>query len=350
MVSKSPVPAHPVLLGLYHVVSLSDDRVQIANAGRSVVLSGEGLSRRILPLLDALDGRTGTDELSRRFPDLMPDVLEGLAEKELLTDGRPPESGRVDLDAAAAISLERAPAATAEALSQATVAVAGCGPVGGMVATLLARAAVGHLLLCDPRPATRGDISLLGTPASAGRGHTRGDLTRVLCSDLSDTRAEIASPPRHGGLDERPSVRLAVVEVGYEEGDRFPPDAEACLRNGIPYLLHTQDALEAIVGPLVGGPGSPCHHCARNRLFSNLEGLDEYRAYRAHRSAVAPHPDASLAAHVSLVAGVAAAQALQALAGATPFCSRGALVIDLQAMTIAREVILPLPNCPSCSA
>lgn len=345
--SDGELPAQPLLSGLYHVMPLGPDRVQIANAGRSVVLSGEGIARRVLPLLEALDGTAPLDDLGQRFPELVPDVLQGLAAKGLLLDGSGAEGELSGGPARAALALGHGvPAQAIQTLAGATVAVTGCGPVGSTVAALLGKARVGRLVLSDASRPSADEAAASPVLFGGEPGATRAEAARAMCRSVGDAQVDLAPVPRTGGLPD--GIDLAVIEVCYEIGDRPSPDADACLLTGVPYVVHGQDALEAVVGPFVRPPASPCHCCAQRRRSSNVDRPDEYVAYRLHRAEAAPGPDAFLAAHSAVVAGVVASQALEALVGGEPPCERGMLAIDLAEMTIEREEVLPVPGCPSC--
>ena len=143
-------------------------------------------------------------------------------------------------------------------------------------------------------------------------------------------------------------AHLAVIESRYRTaGDTFD-EAEVCLASGIPYMTHGQDALEAVVGPLVKPGGSPCHRCAESRRLAHEDHLHEHLAYRDHRARHAPRPDAFLAAHSAFLAGLVATEALHFLAGGTPAVLDGALVVDLLTMAVRREEVLPVPGCTGC--
>lgn len=341
------LPSHPLLIGLYHVVPLSSDRVQIANAGRSVVLSGEGFTQRVLPLLEALDGHTQLDDLRRRFPELVPDVLEALAVKGMLTDGTaaPSDSESPSADAALALSTDLSPGEIADIVASAVVAVVGCGPVGSTAANLLAKAGVGRLLLCDSDEVRAADVSLSPPLSAAQHGQPRAEATRTTCIGSATASVETTRRPSEHAL-KAAGVDLAVLEIGYEHNCPGPSEADALRHAGIPFLMHTQDALEAVVGPLVRPGRTPCHRCALIRFFSNREDLDEHLAYRAHRARVARKPDAFLGAHCSIVAGIVAVEALCAL---VPTQSCGNVrVIGLRDITVTQETVLPVPDCASC--
>lgn len=342
------LPLYPLLPGLYHVVPLSADRVQIANAGRSVVLSGDGFALRVLPLLEALDGRTNLQDLRRRFPDLVPHVLDALVAKGMVTGGTVASSDMASsfTDTALALGPDSSPCEASEILASAVVAVVGCGPVGSAVANLLAKAGVGRLLLSDSDSVYSADIPLSPSLSVAHEGQPRVEATRKTCVAGAATSAETMIQPREQDL-KAAGVELVVLEVGYEHDDFQPSTADALLHAGIPFLMHTQDALEALIGPMVTSGVAPCHRCTLTRLFSNRDDLDEHLAYRAHRAHMAPKPDAFLGAHCSIVAGIVAVSALRSLVARPP---HGVVrMVDLLDVHLRQETIVPVPDCSGCA-
>jgi len=337
--SDDHLPAQPLLGGLYHVLPLGPDRVEVANAGRSVVLSGDGLAARLVPFLNALDGRTTLSELRDRSPDLCDRILKALLDKDLLTEGLDP-AGADSIDTrltASAFGLS--PAEVRRRLEQAAVVVSGCGPVGGTAARHLAQAGVGRLVLVDTRGASAADLAASPFLSAAVLGQSLAMATRRLCMEAS-SEADIVTAPLL-------AEALAGI-VGYGTQPGPVADAEVCMSAGVPHLLHTQDALEAVVGPLVGPAGHPCHRCLETRRRSHVHHLEEDLAYRRHRAHVAPESDAFLAAHTSLVGGLLATEALRALLDAEPVALGAALVVDLAALTVHREVVVPVTGCPGC--
>lgn len=345
--TAQPPSARPLLLGMYHVTPLAPDRVQVGNAGRSIVLSGQRITERLTPLLRALDGRHTVDELTRRFPGLVPDALEALGEKGFLVDGAGGEddSSITARLTATALSCASSPADLATSFAAATMVLSGCGPVGGMVAVGLAKAGIGRLLLADPQPTSSRDISLSCVLPLASEGQPRTEVVGALCKEVGATLAQPV--PRPLPPDALREVDLALIEVGYEANGRVSPDADTCLSSGTTYLPYTQDGLDVVIGPMVLAGTGPCHRCLESRRQSHLAHLAEDLAYHQSRSQTAPRADTFLAAHNSIVAGVLATECLAFLVS-EPRTRGAVLVIDLAGMTMVHEALPRVPDCLGC--
>lgn len=345
LAANAEVPYRPLLMGLYHTVPFGADRVLVANAGRVVSLSGPSFAHRVGPLLSALDGTATRDELEARFPDLAPAVLPALVNKGLLTDAAPITDTTKVGPSLASMSFPDAPS-SAEAvrrLADAVVTLPSCGPVGGQVAVLLAKAGVGGLVLSDARQVTPRDVAV---SAPLGPGHTgqhRASAIAHVCIAAGAAVEVVESSPVQA---RSPAGQLAVLELGYDH--QSWSQADACLANGMPYLLVSQDALQAWIGPLAQLGGRPCHHCLRARRLSHESHPEEHLAYMEARAASAPGPDAFLAAHTAVVAGIVASEALRSLLEAHPLTHGAVLVLDLANMTVTRELLQPVPGCEVC--
>jgi bacteriocin biosynthesis cyclodehydratase domain-containing protein len=348
--TTSGLPERPLLSGLYHVVPLGRDRVQVVNAGRAVVFSRKEAGSRLASLLEALDGTATTVELKERFPDLVPSALEALAGKGLLLEGSGSDQALGPRGVAAALGVAepgRMPSVPeiAHQLTRSTVAFVGCGPVAGAAAVLLAKAGVGRLLLSDPTDVSAGDIAVSPVLGPAAAGHTHDRSTATACRTAAPTTA-VCIPEREGELE---ACDLVVVAGGLD-GGVGGQHADRCLIAGVPYLVFGQDAAQAIVGPLVLPGAPPCHRCAEERRLGNVEHLDEHLAYRRHRVDTDPGPDAFVAAHSATVAGIVATEALRVLTGVPAMTEGGAFVLDLVTTSIIREDVLPVPGCSGCAA
>ena len=337
LTASAAVPLRPLLSGLYHVVPLGPDRVQVCNAGRSVVVTGTGFGESLPPLLASLDGTRSAKELESSFPNVVP-VLRGLASRGLVIDGG--DGGSAPMPAATAIVDAPPPEETALRLSGATVALAGTGAVALTAAVSLAKAGVGRITVDDSRVVTPDDVdaSPVLHPDAAGRTvrEALGNATLGVARTVVAQTSDVVAPD------------LVIVEQLYTKTGLHPPAADAALAVGAPYIVHGQDALQATVGPLVQRGGRPCHRCAETRRHGNVAHIDEHLAYLAHRAGVAPGPTALLAAQTSIVAGYLSLAVLRALLTATPTKDATVLVIDLASGAARREPLLQVPLCDGC--
>lgn len=330
-------PQRPLLSGLFHAVPLGPDRVQVCNAGRSVVLTGAGFGESLPQLLASLDGTRSIEELDSSFPDLVP-VLRGLAARGLVIDG----GGLAGASVSAAVAIPEAPPpeVAAQQLRRATVALAGTRAVALTAAIALAKAGVGRIAVDHSRVVTQGDVEASPVLRNRAAGREVVDVLRHALGHATGT--SVSQTADIAGAD------LLIVEQRYAATGLHPPAADAALAAGTPYIVHGQDGLEATVGPLVRRGGSPCHRCAEARRQGNIAHINEHRAYLAHRAAVAPEPTALLAAQTSIVAGCLSLAALRALLGVAP-AESDVLVIDLASGGAHHEPLLPLPECDGCA-
>lgn len=340
--------SRPALLGLYHAVQLGSDRVEVCNAGRSVVLTAPGKAEALVAFLHACDGTASLTELSDRFRDLaVGSLVESLDARGLLTEGGDPSlgSGR----ARAAIALHNGTAADpAQQLRDATVLLAGCGPVGALTAVNLAKACVGSIVLVDDGLVSANDVIACPVFDHQGVGHTRSEVVAQACAASDAVSVSTGGDAEVAMLD---GVTMAIIQATYGDTGIVAPVADAALHAAVAHIVHHQDALELVVGPVIEAGGRPCHHCMESRRLSHVAHLDEHLAYLAHRSLGDPEPDAFLAAHTSLAAGLLATRVLQHLTGSTPDGTRGtALVLDLATSEWRRERVLEVPGCAGCAA
>lgn len=342
------MPHRPLLSAIYHVVPVGFGRVQIGNASRAFVVSGLAPTERLVAVLRALDGTRTVDELRADFPDLVPNVLAGLLKLGLLVEGdadllRADPSDEAHLDELVG---GLPAAALGDRLRDRTVVIAGCGPVGSSVALHLAKADVGNLVLVDVEPLSVDEAIASPVFRRTDVGRPRADVTRDLCRDAGGTCPSDlpnVSPAVLSAAD------VVVVEARYEPDGILGPVADDALASRIPYLLHRQDGLEAVIGPLVGPGGEPCHRCLETRRIGHVTHVEEHRAYLRHRSEVAPGSDVRLAAHAAVVSGLIATEVLRHLVGSTPRIADGALVIDLASSDVRLEPVLAVPECLGCA-
>lgn len=347
--------AFPVLAGLYHAVQLGVDRVEVCNASRSVVLTAPGNAGAVVALLHALDGSVSVDELETRHPGIaVRALLDSLDARGLLVDAAVSMNGENARDTRAVLTasgLQRATTARTSAtpLASCTVLVAGCGPVAAAAAVALAKAGIGRMLLADDQLVSQRDVSTCPVLPHDGLGRPRSEALRDACMRSENVLATVVDPAETAAS--LSDVTIVIIQARYEVCGLLAAAADAALAAGVDHIVHWQDALEVTIGPVIRRSGRPCHRCMESRRLSHVAHLDEHAAYLAHRAQTSPEPEAFLASHTSVAAGLLSTAVLQHLTG-TPDerASRSAIVLELATSEWRREPVLEVPGCAACAA
>lgn len=339
--------SRPALIGLYRAVRLGTDRVAVCNAQRSVVLTAPGHGDALMALLGALDGTASIDQLTERFPGLrVPALLQTLGTSGVLMDAASAPGHHVPT-ATALHASSAAPAAGPRRLHDATVVLAGCGPVAATTAVVLAKAGIGRLVLADEHTVSDNDVITSPVFGHDALGQSRALAVAQACTASGDVRIEIADAHVAGALD---GATIAIIQARYGDSGMCAPLADTALQARVACVVHWQDALELLISPIIDGGGRPCHRCMEARRLSHVAQIDEHLAYLTHRSRTAPEPDSFLAAHTALSAGLLATRVLRHASGTLPQSERGtAFVIDLAAAEWRREAVLEVPGCTACA-
>jgi hypothetical protein len=192
----------------------------------------------------------------------------------------------------------------------AAVGVVGLDRVGAQVATGLALAGVGTLLLDDDRPVTGEDPGAGVTPAD--RGSPRADVVARVVRE-SAPRTRIGRP---GGMP--PDVVVTVAEEAVDTGRGL-----ALLAADVPHLPVVLRAADALVGPFVEPGLSPCLRCLD---LHRADADPAWPVVLAQLTAAARAGRTSCAATAALAAvtgGIVVAEVLAHLDGERP-ATRGA--------------------------
>ena len=309
------------------------DQVQLEAGGRRVLVSGVDTA-----VVRRLVGRPGTDRPGTP-PAGTAALQRTLVERGLLWPARPagdtrrrPPRPRLasELAALSACHGERA-AEVLAARGHCTVVVHGAGRVGPHVAALLAAAGVGRVHLAEREPA-RLHHAMPGGVAPADEGEPLDSVTAAAVRHAAPG-TDCSPPPASEPPD------LAVLAL-----DR-PPDEErrdALHRLGTAHLLVSLDAERGVVGPLVIPGLTGCLHCA------DLHRLDRDPAWTALAVQLAlPHPagTAGAVALATVIAGVAALQALDFLDGGQPASVEGSLELHPPDWRLRRRSWPAHPGC-----
>lgn len=323
---------------------------------RALVLGGIG--EGAAQLIAAIDGTRDGDELraTARRLGLDPGVADQLL--RLLLDGAVVDDAAVSPMPLAGLShLERdrlAPdlasiSMTSDRLDggietmgrrqRATVVVFGGGRVGAGIATLLAAAGVGHIVVDDHQPCRAADCAPAGS-SSNDTGATRSQAAHAAIHRASGAVRTNALPA---------SAR-ADVAVLAPAGALAPEVAETLMRSGTPHLLAAVRETTGIVGPFVVPGTTACLRCL------DLHRSDRDPAWPLIAAQLAtegrrPAVNACDVVLATLVASVAALQVLTAIDSVAhprakaPATHDGTLEITLPDWRIRRRGWFAHPAC-----
>jgi molybdopterin-synthase adenylyltransferase len=235
-------------------------------------------------------------------------------------------------------------------LHRARVAVLGCGGLGCWVASGLACAGVGSLLLIDDDRVEISNLNrqLLFGEADIGHLKVEAAAKRLLAFN---SQLEVIPVTRRvrGAADLQ-----AVLEVGADlivSTADWPPHElprwvnEVSLGTGIPWIGAGQFPPRLRVGPLVVPGQSACLECLEAATRSSFDLYDELSAWRSR----AETPDASVGPVTAVIGSLLASEAMQLILGArTPASLNHALLLDVETMRLDREEIVRQRSCPAC--
>ncbi|GIG30471.1 hypothetical protein Cma02nite_30710 [Cellulomonas marina] len=188
---------------------------------------------------------------ARRVGALPDAVLPGLLALGVLDEGRAdPRAARAAVVCADAACLAGGGGGAAEVLTRreaAVVGVLGLGPTGLVVASTVAAAGVGTVVLDDPGPVRSGDVG----PGAYRWADVGSPRVAAAARALADVRVDVRTT-----ADRRPDV-LVVVEHGAADPARAP----VLLGAGVPHLSVVVREADALVGPFVVPGRTPCLRC-----------------------------------------------------------------------------------------
>jgi len=206
--------------------------------------------------------------------------------------------------------------AALDARARAVVAVHGGGRVGAAVATLLAAAGVGHVVVRDRRPLRPGDAGALG-PTHADARPRRESAIRAGLRRLAPG-VRCALPAGRGTPD---------VAVIVPEGRPDPAPGARLSRQGVPHLYADIRETTGVIGPFVLVGESACGRCL------DLTRTDRDPAWPRLLAQLAAAPTTGVApcdvVLASEVAARAVMQVLTYLGGEPPTTVNGTVEIEL---------------------
>lgn len=244
---------------------------------------------------------------------------------------RPPEPRLAGELAALAVRHGTRAAAVLRARRQSTVEITGRSRVATQLATVLAASGVGRVHCAADGVATLHQVAPAGISMA-----DEGDLLAAATERaLRRVAPQVDTAPLAAG--ER--AQLAILAVDGPVPDERQNALHAA---GTPYLAVSLGLESGVVGPLVLPGLTSCLGCA------DLHRRDRDPAWAAlavQLTVARRYGPASAAAVATIVAGVAAQQALAFLDGDDPACLDGTLELHLPDWRIRRRSWAPHPDC-----
>lgn len=231
-------------------------------------------------------------------------------------------------------------------LTQASVAVLGCGGLGSWVACGLSGAGVGRLILVDDDRIelsnlnrqlafTEARVGDLKTDVVAGALRANNSQVQVLGVERRVRSADDVAAILRLGAD------LLVVTADWPPHDLSRWVNEACMACGVPWIAAGQFPPKVRVGPLVVPGRSACHECLEIAARRDHPLYDELARWRARGET----PDASVGPICGLIGSLLACEVMHFLVGRPPASVDHALLLDLQTMELTREAVARDPSC-----
>jgi molybdopterin-synthase adenylyltransferase len=310
-------------------------------------------------LLAALDGTRSVAELEREFgARLVRDSLTQLGEIRLLDDAaddeRVPARDRVRYDRQLRYFSDvatdaRAPSERQARLREARVVMLGLGGLGSWASYALACCGVGELVLVDHDRVDESNFNrqVLYRERDVGRLKAEAAAETLGAFDSACRLTPVASR-----LESVADVAAVVDGADFVVASADWPahDIErwvnaACFSVGVPFISMSHSPPVARIGPLYVPGTTGCFECQETTYRKAFPLYDELVEQRRGR----PSEAATLGPVCAFVGGQVALEALHQLTGLVAPASLGrSWVYDLRTMSVTREDVPRLPDCPVC--
>lgn len=235
-------------------------------------------------------------------------------------------------------------------LANATVCLLGLGGLGSWAAWGLVSAGVGAIVGVD---GDRVELSNLNRQILYRQTDVGELKTTAAGATLERFRRELHYRPVMARIDGVEAVRAAIRGSDFAiDSLDWPPHAvtrwvaEACFREGIPYLALSQHPPLVRIGPLYVPGETGCYACQESAYAREHELFEPL----SHARQVRP-PSATFGPACGVVGTIAANEAIAWLARLhRPACVGAAALIDLRTLDVTMEPVPREPECPLCGA
>ena len=362
------LPARPRIRMSYHVIPMSDNRVQLRSGSDAFIMQGGPVQTLIKDLFPLLTGdhtiESILEKLSPEYPrDSIVSFLHKLTLRRVLEDAALEPSLAVkkeDLECHKPqltyfSHYSRNPYDQQARLRQARVAVCGLGPLGVRIARSLASAGVGEILGLDENVIVEEDVC-------QGLFFKPEDLGQPRGSAFEKRGHEGFNNASWKGIEENPDgaeyfmhhlkgMNYLVVCQGSFQPWILEWINQACLDLLLTWTWCALDGHTGTIGPTVIPTQTACWKGYDLRVKANMDHYEEYLAYEDHlrKEDTNQVKFGYLLPSLDFLAGLTALEVIKDLSGLTPPLTYGAQIsIDLLNTEFELHPVLKLPRCPVC--
>ncbi len=351
-----------------------EDALVFSSARRDIRLAGRGFQAfldRVAPLLDGtrtleqllgeLDGNPTRESVIAALELLTAQgLLEDAAQDPIAGTAEALRWSRLEPQRAFLAELSTPAAALAfdARLAASTIAIAGASGAAAHAAIALAAAGAGALRIADTLPVSPADTYLAPAYSGASIGVSRpsalADRLRVIAPEcrVRIFPAPLDSPETIAQLMD--GAQFVVCSPSQARSALLYRVNRACAAARIPWTSASVSAFEAILGPTVLPPHTPCYLCYKMRAVACDENPERRFAFERFLDQ-RMEDDSGRTAHTVFAEAAAghliALEAWKAVTGAVPPSAAGAIVtLDFLSLTTERHLVLRKPWCPVCFA
>ncbi len=361
------LPARPKIRISYHLIPMTDNRVQLRSGSDAFILQGKTVQELIQDLFPLLDGQHSLqailDKMERYPQESILNFLSKLTQRRVVEDAalEPPQPvSKQELDYHASqltyfSHYSANPYEQQAKLRQATVGIWGLGPLGSRLAVSLARAGVGKIVGLDDSAVTEIDIQQGVIFAAKDLGQTKTkSLTDQNQTGMSYTCWEGIECTIASSDDLIPHLQQTdYLAVCLESPNPLLLERinQACLDIGLPWTWCALDGHTATIGPTVIPRELACWKCYDLRVKSNIDHYEEYLAYDKYLRQTTENQVCFgyLTPALDLLAGFTATEIIKDISGLTPPTTYGVQIsFDMLTTEFDLHPVLKLPRCPVC--
>ena len=362
------LPARPRIRMSYHVIPMSDNRVQLRSGSDAFIMQGEPVQTLIKNLFPLLTGdhtvESILEKLSAGYPrDYIVSFLHKLTLRRVLEDAALEPSLAVkkeDLECHKPqltyfSHYSRNPYDQQARLRLARVAVCGLGPLGVRTARSLASAGVGEILGLDENVIVEEDVHQCLFFKPEDLGHPRGSAFEKRGHEAFNNASWKGIEETLNGPDYfiRHLQEMDYLVVCQES---FQPQIlewinHACLELKLTWTWCALDGHTGTIGPTIIPKQLACWKCYDLRVKANVDHYEEYLAFDEYlrKSESNTVRFGYLLPSLDLIAGLTALEVIKDLSGLTPPLTYGAQIsVNLLTTEFDLHPVLKLPRCPVC--